>query len=138
MSTGMERGGRGCEGVDMPGVAGGVKAGEMIEGGGRVRASLASSSDVSMLSAAGVWKSKPSRAALERWGEKCGGNAVMAVRDFWGRGGKDESAAIKSTGAWTGGNRTGDGPMCCGGFVDSLMTCSEAARVSLFRNRAGS
>lgn len=34
MSTGVERGGRGCEGVEMPGVAGGVKAGEIREGGG--------------------------------------------------------------------------------------------------------
>jgi len=30
----MERGGRGCDGVDVPGVAGGVKAGEIIEAGG--------------------------------------------------------------------------------------------------------
>ena len=30
----MERGGRGCEGVEVPGVAGGVKAGEMKDGGG--------------------------------------------------------------------------------------------------------
>lgn len=80
MSTGIERGGRGCEGVDMPGVAGGVKAGDIIEGSDPFRACFASGSDsgVSMLSA-GVWKSKSSCAAVERWGEKCGGNAVMAV-----------------------------------------------------------
>ena len=35
VSTGMERGGRrGCDGVVKPGVAGGVNAGEMMEGGG--------------------------------------------------------------------------------------------------------
>lgn len=35
VSTGTERGGRrGCDGVIKPGVAGGVKAGEMMEGGG--------------------------------------------------------------------------------------------------------
>lgn len=35
VSTGMERGGRGCEGVHVPGVAGGVNAGLMMDGGGR-------------------------------------------------------------------------------------------------------
>ena len=35
VSTGIERGGRrGCDGVVNPGVAGGVNAGEIIEGGG--------------------------------------------------------------------------------------------------------
>lgn len=34
VSTGIERGGRGCEGVHVPGVAGGVKAGLMMDGGG--------------------------------------------------------------------------------------------------------
>lgn len=38
VSTGMDRGGRGCEGVAFPGVAGGVKAGEMIELGSCWRA----------------------------------------------------------------------------------------------------
>ena len=33
VSTGMERGGRGREGVEKPGVAGGVKAGEIRDGG---------------------------------------------------------------------------------------------------------
>jgi hypothetical protein len=33
VSTGIERGGRGCEGVDVPGVAGGVNAGLIIDGG---------------------------------------------------------------------------------------------------------
>jgi len=62
----------------MPGVAGGVKAGDIIEGRDPFRTCFASGSGVSMLSA-GVWKSKSSCAAVERWGEKCGGNAVMTV-----------------------------------------------------------
>jgi hypothetical protein len=78
VSTGMERGGRGCEGVAPPGVAGGVKAGDIIEGGGLwcASSSFATRSGVSDFSC-DVWKSKPSRPALERCGEKCGGKAVM-------------------------------------------------------------
>jgi hypothetical protein len=34
VSTGIERGGRGFEGVEVPGVAGGVKAGLIIDAGG--------------------------------------------------------------------------------------------------------
>ena len=33
VSTGIERGGRGCEGVEVPGVAGGVNSGLIIDGG---------------------------------------------------------------------------------------------------------
>lgn len=76
VSTGIERGGRGCEGVETPGVAGGVKAGEMIEGGGLCRSWFAPWSSV--CSCAGdVWKSKSSFAAVPICGEKWGGNAVM-------------------------------------------------------------
>jgi hypothetical protein len=65
VSTGMERGGaRGCDGVEKPGVAGGVNAGEMMEGGGGSdlrccdalgpRLSIVSSPTAS----SGVWRSK--------------------------------------------------------------------------------
>lgn len=82
VSTGMERGGRGCEGVAPPGVAGGVKAGDIIEGGGLRCASLFATRSGVSGSSCDVWKSKPFRPALERCGEKCGGKADMMERRF--------------------------------------------------------
>ena len=72
VSTGIERGGRGCEGVEFPGVAGGVKAGDIIEGGGLwCFAFMFAFATCSCFSTVGVevWKSKPCRAALEMCGE---------------------------------------------------------------------
>lgn len=73
-STGIERGGRGCDGVCVPGVAGGVKAGEMIEGAGSWWG--LSSPLLCMLwlfpSCSGCEKSKPSK--REGCGECSGGN----------------------------------------------------------------
>jgi hypothetical protein len=70
VSTGIERGGRGCEGVEFPGVAGGVKAGDMIEGGG-LWCSPFACVPCPWLSPLGteVWKSKPCLEALEMCGE---------------------------------------------------------------------
>ena len=69
VSTGIERGGRGCEGVEFPGVAGGVKAGDIIEGGGLWCSPLFATCACFSALGAEVWKSKPCRAALEMCGE---------------------------------------------------------------------
>jgi hypothetical protein len=87
----MERGGRrGCDGVVKPGVAGGVNAGEMIEGGGlEVRRCEAAvpvleglcavpvpvpSWAALALSLSEVWKSKPCRLGLCGCGVYSGGS----------------------------------------------------------------
>jgi hypothetical protein len=74
VSTAIERGGRACEGVRLPGVAGGVKAGLIMEGGGPCECAwfVALLCIACLSSSAPVEKSKPSR--LEGWGEWSGGN----------------------------------------------------------------
>jgi hypothetical protein len=81
VSTGMERGGRrGCDGVVKPGVAGGVNAGEIIEGGGlevrrweaAVLGGLCAVPSCAALS--DVWKSKPCRLGLCGCGVYSGGS----------------------------------------------------------------
>lgn len=87
MSTGMERGGRrGWEGVEEPGVAGGVKAGEMMEGGGSEPRccdargpGLCAVSSPTALSE--VWKSKPCRLGLCGCGVYSGGSADDECED---------------------------------------------------------
>lgn len=79
VSTGIERGGRrGCDGVETPGVAGGVKAGDIIDGGGSdprccdiLGPGSCTMSSPTALS--GVWKSKPLRLGLCGCGVYSGG-----------------------------------------------------------------
>lgn len=135
VSTGMERGGRGCEGVATPGVAGGVKAGDMIEGGGWLRASSASCAGVDVLRAGG-WKSKPSLAALERWGEKCGGNSVMTTKNVPNKE-KEGQGRVEVAGAWESTSWIGQGKVMCSGVAVTYDISETARRMSLFRNRVG-
>jgi hypothetical protein len=62
VSTGIERGGRGFDGVDVPGVAGGVKAGLIIEGGGAWCEAFAALFRIALFprSSSELWSSKGS------------------------------------------------------------------------------
>jgi hypothetical protein len=89
VSTGIERGGRGCEGVEVPGVAGGVKAGLIIDAGGSrwcvalaalLRIACLSRSSSEFGSSNGSWRPGCGLYRGGKPGEACEGSADMAAR----------------------------------------------------------
>lgn len=90
VSTGMERGGRGWEGVEVPGVAGGVKAGLIIDGRGSCDAFDALFRIAFFpISSSELWSSNGSRRLGSGEysggspGEACEGSEGMAINAVW-------------------------------------------------------